>query len=88
VAAAGMDAAGNAVAGLLSMVAATAYRQATGSQHTGAGLAVLFRSTLHIAVDWQGLLGRSITLVTLLLQLVPYSLTGGAGVNMGIAAFR
>jgi len=26
-------------------------------------------------------------IVTLLLQLIPYSLTGGAGVNLGIAAF-
>jgi len=27
-------------------------------------------------------------LVTLLPQLIPYSITGGAGVNLGLAAFR
>jgi uncharacterized membrane protein SpoIIM required for sporulation len=27
-------------------------------------------------------------LLTLILQLIPYSLAGGAGVNLGLAAFR
>ena len=87
VAAAGMDAAGNAVAGLLSMMSGYGVP-------AGYGVAA-FRGWIGGVVSVDGghrsrlarPFGAFYYLVTMLLQLVPYSLTGGAGVNIGIAAF-
>lgn len=87
VAAAGMDAAGNAVAGLLSMVAGycvpAGYGVAAYRGWIGGVVSVNAAHRSRLARPF----GAFYYLVTLLLQLVPYSLTGGAGVNMGIAAF-
>lgn len=82
-----MDAAGNAVAGLLSMVAGYGVP-------AGYGVAA-YRGWIGgiVSVDdaHRSRLARPFPafyyLVTLLLQLVPSSLAGGAGVSMGIAAF-
>ena len=86
-AAAGMDAAGNAFAGLLSMLAGYAIP-------AGYGIAA-YRGWIGgvVSVDaaHRSRLARAYVafhyLLTLFLQLVPYSLTGGAGVSVGIAAF-
>jgi hypothetical protein len=87
VAAAGMDAAGNAVAGLLSMMAGycvpAGYGVAAYRGWIGGVVSVNAAHRSRLARPF----GAFYYLVTLLLQLVPYSLTGGAGVNMGIAAF-
>lgn len=86
-AAAGMDAAGNAAGALLSLVAGYGIV-------SGYGVAA-YRGWIGgiVSVDavYRSRLARPFPafyyLVTLLLQLVPYSLAGGAGVSMGIAAF-
>jgi hypothetical protein len=86
VAAASLDAAANAVGGLLSMIA---------GYGVPAGYSVAaYRGWIGgvVSVDGahHGRLARSFEafyyLVTLLLQLVPYSLAGGGGVNLGITA--
>jgi hypothetical protein len=87
VAAAGMDAAGNAVAGLLSMIAGcgvpAGYGVAAYRGWIGGVVSVNAAHRSRLARPF----GAFYYLVTMLLQLVPYSLAGGAGVNIGIAAF-
>jgi hypothetical protein len=87
VAAAAMDAAGNAVAGLLSMIAGygvpAGYGVAAYRGWIGGVVSVDAAHRSRLARPFEAFY----YLVTLLLQLVPYSLTGGAGVSMGIAAF-
>lgn len=86
-AAAGLDAAGNAVAGLLSIIAGYGIP-------AGYGIAA-YRGWIGGIVSVDGAHRSRLAspssafyyLVTLLLQLVPYSLAGGAGVNLGVAAF-
>ncbi len=86
-AAAGMDAAGNSIGGLLSIIAGYGVP-------AGYGVAA-YRGWIGGVVSVDGAhrsrLARPFPafyyLVTLILQLVPYSLAGGAGVSMGIAAF-
>ena len=86
VAAASLDAAANAVGGLLSMIA---------GYGVPAGYSVAaYRGWIGGVVSVDGAhhsrLARSFEafyyLVTLLLQLVPYSLAGGGGANLGIPA--
>jgi hypothetical protein len=86
-AAAGLDAAGNAFAGLSGVAAGYGVP-------AGYGVAA-FRGWIGgvVSVDdaHRSRLGTPYEafyyLMTLLLQLLPYSLTGGAGVNIGFAAF-
>jgi hypothetical protein len=86
-AAAGLDAAGNAVAGLLSLVAGygvpAGYAIAAHRGWIGGVVSVDAAHRSRLAKPFPAFY----YLVTLLLQLVPYSLVGGAGVNLGIAAF-
>jgi len=85
--AAGLDTAGNAVAGLLSMMAGYCVP-------AGYGVAA-YRGWIGgiVSVDaahrsrFVSLYGAFYYVVTLILQLVPYSLAGGAGVSAGVAAF-
>ena len=85
--AAALDASANAAAGFLSMLAGYC---------PPAGYAVAaFRGWIGgiVSVDdnhrsrWATSFGGFYYLTTLLLQLIPFSLTGGAGVNVGIASF-
>jgi hypothetical protein len=87
VAAAGMDAAGNAAAGLLSMLEGYSVLGGYGvAAHRGWIGGIVSVDSAH-----RSRLAKPnrafYYLLTLLLQLIPYSLTGGAGVNLGIAAF-
>jgi hypothetical protein len=85
--AAGLDAAGNTAAGALSLVAGY-------FPPTGYGMAA-FRGWIGgiVSVDdaHHSRLGSPrecfYYLTTLILQLIPYSLAGGAGVSLGIATF-
>jgi hypothetical protein len=87
VAAAGLDAAGNAVAGLSSMFAGyfvpAGYGVAAHRGWIGGVVSVDAAHRSRLATRY----GAFYYFVTLLLQLIPYSLAGGAGVNIGIAAF-
>ena len=87
VAAAGMDAAGNAVAGLLSAISGygvpAGYAVAAYRGWIGGVVSIDGAHRSRLATSY----GAFYYLVTLLLQLVPYSLAGGAGVSMGIASF-
>jgi hypothetical protein len=85
--AAGMDAAGNSLAGLVSMLAGYC---------PPAGYAVVAHrgwigGVVSVDGEHQSRLGSARTafyyLMTLLLQLIPSSLVGGAGVSVGIATF-
>jgi len=82
VAAAALDAAGNAAAGLLSLIAGYGVV-------SGYGVAA-YRGWIGGVVSVDGAHHSRVStyyVLTLLLQLIPYSLAGGAGVNLGIAAF-
>lgn len=87
VTAAGLDAAGNAVAGLLSMIAGygvpAGYAVAAYRGWIGGVVSVDSAHRSRLARPYEAFY----YLVTLLLQLIPYSLAGGAGVSMGIGAF-
>ncbi len=84
-AAAGLDALGNASAGLLGIPAGYGVV-------SGYGIAA-YRGWV-VSVDGEhrsrlaSLHGAFYYLATLILQLLPFSLSGGAGVNLGFAAFR
>ncbi len=86
-AAAGMDAAGNAVAGLLSMMAGycvpAGYGIAAYRGWIGGIVSVDAAHRSRLARPY----GAFHYLLVLLLQLLPYSLAGGAGVSIGFAAF-
>lgn len=86
-AAAGLDAAGNALAGLSSMIAGycapAGYGVAAYRGWIGGVVSVDAAHRSRLATPY----GAFYYVVTLLLQLLPYSLAGGAGVNIGIAAF-
>jgi hypothetical protein len=86
-AAAGLDATGNAVAGFLSLVAGYGVPAGYGvAAYRGWIGGIVSVDTAH-----RSRLTRPgpafYYLTTLLLQLIPYSLAGGAGVSIGIAAF-
>ncbi len=87
VAAAGLDAAGNAAVGLLTMIsgyfAPAGYGFAAFRGWIGGIVSVDSSHRSRLARPD----GAFYYLVTLLLQLVPSSMVGGAGVNLGIAAF-
>jgi hypothetical protein len=86
-AAAGLDTAGNALGGLASLLAGygvpAGYWVAASRGFVGGVVSVdgEHRSRLGGAHE------AFYYLVTLLLQLIPYTLSGGAGVNLGLAAF-
>jgi hypothetical protein len=86
-AAAGLDAAGNAIAGLSSMVAGyfapAGYGIAAYRGWIGGVVSIDAAHRSRLATRY----GAFYYFVTLLLQLIPYSLAGGGGVNIGIAAF-
>ena len=85
--AAGLDAAGNAVAGALGLVVGyfppTGYGTAAFRGWVGGVVSVddAHRSRLSTPR------AAFYYITTLILQLIPYSLAGGAGVNIGIATF-
>ncbi|MGD0577416.1 MAG: hypothetical protein ABSC08_00655 [Bryobacteraceae bacterium] len=87
VAAADLDATGNAVGGLSSMVAGygvpAGYGVAAYRGWIGGVVSVDGEHRSRLATRYEAFY----YLMTLLLQLIPYSLAGGAGVNLGIAAF-
>jgi hypothetical protein len=82
-----MDAAGNAFAGLLSLMAGygvpAGYAVAANRGWIGGIVSVDAAHRSRMARPFEAFY----YIVTLLLQLVPYSLAGGAGVNLGIATF-
>lgn len=82
-----MEAAGNAIAGLLSIIAGygvpAGYGVAAYRGWIGGIVSVDAAHHSRLASPFPAFY----YLVTLLLQLIPYSLSGGAGVSMGIAAF-
>ena len=86
-AAAALDASGNAFAGLCSLVGGYAFP-------IGYGLAA-YRGWVGGVVSVDGAHHSRLAswheafyyLTTLVLQLIPYSITAGAGVNLGLAAF-
>lgn len=86
--AAAMDAGGNAAAGLLSLLGGycipAGYWIALQRGWVGGVVSVdgNHHSRLHTPRD------AFYYLTTLVLQLIPYTLAGGAGVNLGFAAFR
>jgi hypothetical protein len=86
--AAALDAAGNSAAGLLSLIAGYGVPAGYGvAAYRGWVGGVVSVDSLHHS-RFAGLREAAYYLTTLLLQLLPYSLAGGAGVHMGIAAFR
>ncbi|MGO9241497.1 MAG: hypothetical protein ACLQBJ_11870 [Bryobacteraceae bacterium] len=86
-AAAGLDAAGNAFGGASSLVAGycppAGYGVAVFRGWVGGVVSVDGEHRSRLAKPYEAFY----YLVTLLLQLIPYSLAGGAGVSLGIAAF-
>jgi len=86
-AAAGLDAAGNAFGGASSLLAGycppAGYGVAAFRGWVGGVVSVDGEHRSRLAKPYEAFY----YLVTLLLQLIPYSLTGGAGVSLGIAAF-
>jgi hypothetical protein len=87
VAAAGLDAAGNATAGLLGMFSSyfvpAGYGFAAFRGWIGGIVSVDSSHRSRLARPY----GAFYYLATIVLQLIPSSLVGGAGVNLGIAAF-
>jgi len=85
--AAGLDAAGNTAAGAISLVVGyfppTAYGMAAFRGWIGGIVSVDDEHHSRLGVPRECFY----YLTTLILQLIPYSLTGGAGVSLGIATF-
>ena len=86
-AAAGLDASGNAAAGFLSMLAGygvpAGYWVAVSRGWVGGVVSVDGAHQSRLQTRY----GAFYYITVILLQLIPYTLAGGAGVNLGIAAF-
>ncbi len=85
--AAGLDAAGNALAGLASLGAGyfppAGYWVTALRGWVGGVVSVDDAHHSRLSSSWEAFY----YLTTLFLQLIPYSLAGGAGINLGMAAF-